>query len=124
MLLRVVCSGRPKPTLPAVPLTSSPAPASSRTPGPLTVMRLGHHESAAFRDIAKGRFHNALKHRTTMLRIQGVACEADEQCRMLKAFATSPDMGVTARREATIPYAISDGHLFVPLTINRRSAIT
>jgi len=85
-------------------------------------MRLGHHEAASFRDISKGRFHDALKHRTTMLKIQGVACEADEQCRMLKAFATSPDMAVTARREATIPYAISDGHLFVPITINGRSA--
>jgi len=57
-----------------------------------------------------------------MLRIVGIACEADEQCRMLKAFATCPDIAVTARREATIPYAISDGHLFVPLTINGRSA--
>jgi hypothetical protein len=95
-----------------------PAAKTARGPGPLRTMVLGWHESAMWRHARTGRFREALKHRQTMLRMQGVRCDADDQCNLLSALARNPDQSVASFRASTLPSQRNDGHLFIPVTIN------
>jgi predicted aspartyl protease len=85
-------------------------------------MVLGWHQSAMWRNIRTGRFREALKHRQTMLRMQGVRCDADDPCNLLSALARNPDQSVASFRASTLPSQRNDGHLLIPVTINGGSA--